>query len=78
MPCSSPTPRRGPTRRCPLARELDARLVGEDLGRALRDALDDPLPGYSERASELLAPWRPEEVDRVVREELLPRLVSRP
>ncbi len=59
-----------------MARELDARLVGEDLGRALRDALDDPLPGYCERASELLAPWRPEQVDRVVVEELLPRLLA--
>jgi glycosyltransferase involved in cell wall biosynthesis len=66
----------GPYAALPLARQLDARLVGGDLGRALRTALDDPLPDYAERAAELLAPWRPEEVDRVVVEELLPRLLA--
>src|SRR3954469_20872161 len=66
----------GPYAALPLARELDARLVGEDLGAAVRIALDDPLPDYSARAAELLAPWRPEEVDRVVLEELLPRLLT--
>jgi hypothetical protein len=66
----------GPYAALPLARELDARLVGGDLASGLRVALDDPLPGYSERARELLAPWRPEEVDRVVVEELLPRLLA--
>ncbi|HYY05446.1 MAG TPA: glycosyltransferase, partial [Candidatus Limnocylindria bacterium] len=66
----------GPYAALPLARQLDARLVGGDLARALRTALDDPLPDYAERAAELLAPWRPEEVDRVVVEELLPRLLA--
>jgi hypothetical protein len=66
----------GPYAALPLARELDSRLVTEDLAGALRAALDDPLPDYAERAAELLAPWRPEEVDRVVHEELLPRLLA--
>jgi len=65
----------GPYAALPLARELDGRLVSEDLPRALRTALDDPVPEYSSRALELLAPWRPEAVDRVVAEELLPRLL---
>src|SRR3954447_3631755 len=66
----------GPYAALPPARDLDARLVGEDLGPALRIALDDPLPDYAERAAELLVPWRPEQVDRVVLEELLPRLLG--
>jgi glycosyltransferase involved in cell wall biosynthesis len=66
----------GPYAALPLARELDSRLVTQDLAGALRTALDDPLPDYAERAAELLAPWRPEEVDRVVVEELLPRLLA--
>jgi glycosyltransferase involved in cell wall biosynthesis len=65
----------GPYAALPLARELDARLVTEDLVGAVRAALDDPAPDYAARAAELLAPWRPEEVDRVVAEELLPRLL---
>jgi hypothetical protein len=58
-----------------MARELDPRLVSLDLPRAIRAALDEPVEGYAERAAELLAPLRPEAVDRVVREELLPRLM---
>jgi hypothetical protein len=64
----------GPYAALPLARTLDPRLVGDDLARSLRTALDDPAPDYAVRAAELLAPWRPEEVDRVVADELLPRL----
>ena len=59
-----------------LARELDSRLVG-GIAEGIRTALDDPRDGYAQRASELLAPWRREAVDAVVREQLLPRLVSR-
>jgi hypothetical protein len=66
----------GPYAALALARELDARLVGGDLSQAVRTALDDPAPHYAERAGELLAPWRPEEVDRVVAGELLPRLLA--
>jgi len=68
------TPSPGPYAALPLARALDPRLVGPDLGRALRTALDDPAPGYAERAREALAPWRREAVDAVVARELLPRL----
>jgi glycosyltransferase involved in cell wall biosynthesis len=66
----------GPYAALPVARALDARLVGEDLAGALRLALDDPAPGYAERAAAALAPWRREQVDRIVAEVLLPRLVG--
>jgi glycosyltransferase involved in cell wall biosynthesis len=68
-------PSPGPYAALPLARELDSRLVG-GIAEGIRAALDDPSPGYAERARELLAPWRPEAVDAVVREQLLPRLVG--
>jgi glycosyltransferase involved in cell wall biosynthesis len=68
------TPSAGPYAALPLARELDARLVGADLATALRAALDAPAPEYAERAAALLAPWAPAEVDRVVAEELWPAL----
>jgi glycosyltransferase involved in cell wall biosynthesis len=71
---TSPAP--GPYAALPLARALDPRLVGDDLARSLRTALDDPASGYSARAAELLAPWRPAAVDRVVAERLLPRLLG--
>ncbi len=58
-----------------LARELDPRLVGEDLAAALRTALDDPAPGYAERARELLRPFAPAAGDAAVANELLPRLL---
>jgi len=65
----------------PIARRLDPRLVcddddPDDLAGALRAALDDPLPDYFTRAREELAPYTREAVDRVVREELLPRLLT--
>ena len=66
----------GPYAALPVARALDPRLVGEDLAGALRIALDDPAPGYAERARTALAPWAPGEVDRVVAEVLLPRLLG--
>jgi Glycosyl transferases group 1 len=68
----------GPYAALPLARELDARLVGDDLARGIRTALEDPLPDYARRAQELLAPFAPAAVDRLVAEELLPRLLGRP
>ena len=43
---------------------------------AIRTALDDPVPGYAERAAAALEPWTPESVDRVVAEQLLPRLIA--
>jgi glycosyltransferase involved in cell wall biosynthesis len=66
----------GPYAALPVARELDPRLVGEDLAGAIRAALDEPAPGYAERAAAALRPWRREEVDRIVAEVLLPRLVG--
>ena len=59
-----------------LARELDPRLVRDDVAGALRAALDDPAPDYAERAAEALAPYRRAAVDRTVADELLPRLLG--
>jgi hypothetical protein len=69
------TPSPGPYAALPIARALDGRLVGEDIGTALRTALDDPTPNYAERALAMLAPFSRAEVDRRVVEELLPRLL---
>jgi glycosyltransferase involved in cell wall biosynthesis len=69
---TSPSP--GPYAALPLARALDPRLVSDEL--AIRTALDDPVPDYAERAAAALEPWSPTEVDRVVAEQLLPRLIS--
>jgi glycosyltransferase involved in cell wall biosynthesis len=60
----------------PLARELDPRFVGEDLGVALRCALDAPTGDYATRAAELVAPFTAAAVDRLVARELLPRLLG--
>jgi glycosyltransferase involved in cell wall biosynthesis len=70
------TPSPGPYAALPLARELDPRLVG-GIAEGLRTALDRPAPDYAARAAAALAPFRPEAADTVVREQLLPRLVSR-
>ena len=70
------TPSPGPYAALPVARDLDPRLVTEDLATALRAALDDPAPGYAERAAEALRPYSHEEVDRVVADLLLPRLLN--
>ena len=61
------TPAPGPYAALPMARALDARLVADDLAPALRAALDDPPPGYAERALQALAPYRRAAVDAVVR-----------
>jgi glycosyltransferase involved in cell wall biosynthesis len=66
----------GPYAALPLARELDPRLVAGDLAPAIRAALDDPAPGYRDRAAAALAPLAPDAVDRVVAEALLPRLMA--
>jgi len=70
------TPSPGPYAALPIAAELDPRLVGDDLPSALRAALDDPAPGYAERAAEALRPFSHAEVDRVVADRLLPRLLE--
>lgn len=64
----------GPYAALPIARDLDPRLVGEDLAGALRAALDDPVPGYADRARSALVPFRRGSVDATVQRELVPRL----
>jgi glycosyltransferase involved in cell wall biosynthesis len=66
----------GPYAALPIARELDERLISEELAPALRTALDDPLEGYATRAREALEPFSREAADRVVAEQLLPRLLG--
>jgi hypothetical protein len=63
----------GPYAALPIARELDPRLVGDKL--AIRVALDDPSPGYAERARVLLAPFSHAAVDAIVRDAVLPALL---
>jgi glycosyltransferase involved in cell wall biosynthesis len=70
------TPSPGPYPALDIARRLDPRLVSEDLPTAIRIALDDPLPGYAERAAELLEPFSRASVDKTVAEQVLPRLLS--
>jgi glycosyltransferase involved in cell wall biosynthesis len=70
------TPAPGPYAALPIARALDARLVTGDLAPALRAALDDAPADYAERALAAIAPYRRAAVDAVVRDALLPRLLS--
>jgi glycosyltransferase involved in cell wall biosynthesis len=70
------TPAPGPYAALPIARGLDGRLVGEDLVGGLRAALESNRDDYAERALRALAPYRCEAVDRVVAEELVPRLLA--
>jgi hypothetical protein len=65
----------GPYAALPIGRDLDARLVGDDLAGAVRTALDDPRDDYAERARSALLPFRRGSVDALVLRELLPRLV---
>lgn len=68
------TPAPGPYVALKVAHELDPRLVSEDLAAALRDALDTPTAGYERRARALLEPFGVAACDRLVAEQLLPRL----
>ncbi len=70
------TPAPGPYVALAIARKLDARLVADDLAPALRAALEQPLPDYAERAQTALAPFTREAADRIVAEQLLPRLLA--
>jgi glycosyltransferase involved in cell wall biosynthesis len=72
VPPASP----GPYVALPLAHRLDARLVGEHLGGALRAALDCPDDGYAARAAAMVEPFTVAAVDRLVARELLPRLLE--
>jgi glycosyltransferase involved in cell wall biosynthesis len=74
MLVSTPSP--GPYVALPIARELDPRLVGDDLATALRTALDEPARDYADRALRALAPLSRVEVDRLIAEQLLPRLLA--
>lgn len=61
-----------------LARELDPRLVGDDLAAAIRTGLGLPpeaATAYAERAAALLAPYRRAAFEATVREEVLPALL---
>jgi len=58
-----------------LARELDPRLVSEDLVPALRSALDDPAADYAGRAAKLVAPFSRDAVTTTLTEHVLPRLL---
>jgi glycosyltransferase involved in cell wall biosynthesis len=73
MLVASPAPGAYPALR--LARELDPRLVAEDLAPALRAALDDPAPGYATRAAEAIAPFSREAVTTTLTQHVLPRLL---
>jgi glycosyltransferase involved in cell wall biosynthesis len=66
----------GPYAALPIARELDARLVGDDLASALRVALEESAADYRARARQALTPFSRESVDRLVAEQLLPRLLA--
>ena len=70
------TPAPGPYAALEIARQLDGRLVGDDLAAMLRTALDDPAPRYTARSIDLLAPFTRAAIDRVVADELLPRLLT--
>jgi len=69
------TPSPGAYSALALARELDPRLVADELAPALRCALDDPSPGYAERAARLMAPFSRAAVARTLAERVLPRLL---
>jgi hypothetical protein len=69
------TPAPGPYPARELARALDPRLVADDIAIALRQALDDPLDGYAERAAELVEPFGVSSVSATLREHVLPRLL---
>ena len=70
------TPAAGPYPALALARQLDPRLVSDDLAGAIRAGLDAPPSDYAVRARALTVPFGTAELDRVVRDELLPRLLG--
>jgi Glycosyl transferases group 1 len=70
------TPAPGPYPALEIVRAVDPRLVADDLAGAIRVALDDAPADFHARALEALAPFRRDAVDRVVADELLPRLLG--
>jgi glycosyltransferase involved in cell wall biosynthesis len=71
---TAPAP--GPYVALPIAVALDSRLVSGDLEGALRAAMVEPPEDYPRRAHEALAQFSREALDRLVAEELLPRLLA--
>ena len=69
------TPAPGPYPARDIARELDPRLVGEQLVGPLRAALDDPLPDYRRRAAATMVPFSRDAVDAKLERDVIPRLV---
>lgn len=69
-------PAPGPYVALPIARELDPRLVTDDLASALREALDAPRPGYAEEAGKALAPFARASIDELVAKRLLSSLLA--
>ncbi|MBV9047014.1 MAG: glycosyltransferase [Solirubrobacterales bacterium] len=69
------TPSPGPYPALDLARQLDPRLVDDDLGAAVRAGLDDPAPGYADRAATLLVRFRRPALDQTIARHVLPRLL---
>jgi glycosyltransferase involved in cell wall biosynthesis len=69
------TPAPGPYPALALARELDPRLVSDDLATALRVALDTPRPGYPDRAAALVEQFSIASVSATLGEHVLPRLL---
>jgi len=70
------TPAPGPYVALPIARELDPRLVNDDLTHGLLAALEGPRAGYAVRARTALVPFTRGAVDRHVLDGLLPRLLA--
>jgi len=70
------TPAPGPYVALPIARRLDARLVGEDLSAALGAALEAPAGDYADRASRELVPFGRRAVDALIARQLLARLLD--
>jgi hypothetical protein len=69
------TPSPGPYPALRLARQLDPRLVSDDLAAALRAALDSPVADYATRAQHLLEPFSRASVRDTVARRVLPRLL---
>jgi hypothetical protein len=70
------TPAIGPYPALGIVRAIDERLATGDLAAGIRTALDDPPADFAARALDALAPFRRAAVDRVVADELLPRLLG--
>jgi hypothetical protein len=70
------TPAPGPYPALALARELDPRLVSDDIAIALRQALDQPRPGYAAGAAELVQQFSIAAVSATLREHVVPRLLA--